>query len=163
MLTMSIDDVQGGADGADDHAHDFQAKEEIRPEPAVPVDVVARDAEAVDAGAAENELRDDEHDSELRLVDSSVATGHGARGPVGEEARDDEAEQRADEGARVQIARLLLVEEERRAQEDGRQHDADEHGPADQRALDQTGLADNINDKPSSVRKADVGDNPPRQ
>lgn len=140
--TVCVDDVQRGADGADDHAGHLEGEEEVRPEPAVAADLGGGDAEAVQTRAAADELGDDEDDAELRLVDALVPFRHVARGPVREQARHGEAEDGADKGAGVHVARLDLVEEEGRAEEDGGEDDADEHRPPDQHALNQGGPED---------------------
>lgn len=108
---MSINDIQGRRHSTNDHPRNLEAEEEIRPEPSILGDVVTGDAEAVDAGAAKDELRDDEDDAEFRFVFAAVASSEHTSGPVGQHARDGKAQDRPDEGAPVQIAGPLFVEE----------------------------------------------------
>lgn len=75
-LAVGVDDVECRGHGAEDHAHDLHGEEEIGPEPAVGPDVAAGNAEPVKTGAAKDELRNDEDEPELGLVDAVIALRH---------------------------------------------------------------------------------------
>lgn len=134
---MRIDNVQRRRDRPANHAGDLEREEEIRPEPPVLVRVPAREAEPVEPRAPQHELRHDQQHAELGLVHAVVEPGEEARGPVGYEAAEGEADQRTEEGPRVHVSRLLLAEPERGAEHDGGEDNAYHDGPAYEGALDE--------------------------
>lgn len=135
-VAVGVDDVERAGDGAHDHADDDEAEEDVRDQPAVSADVGGGDAEAVEADAREDEHGKHEQDAEFRFVFPLVPPDHGSVDPVAQEAREDESNDAADEGARVQVAGAYFVEEEGWAEEDDGDHGPDEYGPADYYALD---------------------------
>ena len=90
-VSVCVDEVQGTGGGTEDHTHYLHAKEKGGEVRAVFAGVVAGEAEAEEADHAEHRLGDYEEDPEFRLVDAVVALGESFGGPVGEQARDEEA------------------------------------------------------------------------
>lgn len=121
-LAVRINNIQRGRDSTEHHAHDLECEEEVRPEPAVARRIRGRDAEAKQPRAAEDELGQDEHEAEFGLVDAAVALREVFGARVGEQACEQETQDRAQEGPRVHVACLDFVEEEW-----GPEHDCCEH------------------------------------
>lgn len=96
------------------------------------------DCEAVQAHAADNKHRKNHDDAELGLIDTTVAAGHEAGTPVGENTGNDESDKSPYKGTNIGVAGINLVPVVRRTQENGGYNDADEDCPADHGALDQT-------------------------
>jgi len=136
-VAMGINDVACASHSANHHASDLASKEKVWPKPAVAHCVISGDAETVQARHAEDQLRNDEEQAKLGLEDAAIAARHPRSNAVGRHAGDKEAHDGADERARVHVAGRDFVEPQRRPEQDGRQHDAQEHRPPDQRALDQ--------------------------
>lgn len=140
-LTISINNIETTRHGTDDHPTDLKRKEHQRHGPAklAHEQAISRDAPTEGPHDAKDELRDDQDDPELGLIDAAVPARQDPGRPVGQPAGDDEAQDRADEGTRVGVAGLHLVPPERGAEEGGAEDHADEDGPADQGALDEAG------------------------
>lgn len=135
---MRIDKIQSTGDCANDHSNDNQAEEKVQPEPAVAARVSSNHSEAVQACTTEDQLRDYEPDPKLRLVHAAISANQIPSAAICRKAGDDVAEDGADKGARVHVPSLLLVEEQRRAKQDGGNDNADQDGPSDEHALDHT-------------------------
>lgn len=88
---MRVDEIEGTGGGTKDHAHYLHAKEEGGEVGAVFGNVAAGEAEANEADHAEHRLRDNEEDPEFGFVDAVVTLRESFGGPVGEQARDEEA------------------------------------------------------------------------
>lgn len=119
------------------HAHDFEAEKYNGQDPVVLVECRGGDAKAIETQTTKDELRNDEDETKLGLVDTPVSARHGFGTPVGEQRCEQEAKEGTDECARVRVTSLHLVPEQRGTNHDGCQDDADEDGPADQRAMDE--------------------------
>lgn len=90
-----------------------------------------RETEAVEPGTAEDELRNHEHETEFGFVNPFVQSREIFGRGIGEEAGEDEAQERADKGARVHVSGLHFVEGDGREDHYCGEDDADEDCPAD--------------------------------
>ena len=136
---MRVDNVACACHRSNNHPCHLQRQEKVGPKPAILVRVVASYAEAIQARTTQDELGYDKEQPKLGLVDAAIQAGEPGRDGVRSYAGDEEANDGPDERTRVHVACRDLVEEQRRAQHNCGEHDAHEDGPANQRALDETG------------------------
>lgn len=94
-FSVCINNVQGAGYSTQHHSHHLKPEKELRGEPTISGDVFATYAEAIEANAPEYELRDNQDQAELGLVDTTVSFGEDLCRPVGNEA----CEQKAKYGA----------------------------------------------------------------
>jgi len=122
---MRINHIKRTSHSPTDHTSNLTRKPKVHPKPPIPLHLARTPAEPIQPRTPQDQLRDDKHHAELRLVHAVVAAREQPRGPVGEQAAEQEPEECADEGARVHVACFDFAEPERRAQHDGCEHDAD--------------------------------------
>ena len=139
-LTMRIHDIKRARNSAHNHPDKHKHEEHHRRQPAIPPRVRSRPRKAVHPDAAEQQLREDKDDSKFGLVLAVVPFDHELRGPVGEDSGENEADERSDKGSCVGVSGFDFGEPEWWGHKEDCEGDADEDGPADHDALDETGL-----------------------
>lgn len=140
-LTVGINDIEGTANSANDHAAHFEAEEgegDIEGVPAAK-DFATNHGKAEKTDCTGNDHGNDQEQAELGLVEAAILLGQVARQRVSQNTANNESNKGTDKARSISIASIDLTPEVRRADEERTQNDTNEDGPANHGSLDKTG------------------------
>ena len=137
---MSINNIQTACHSPQHHPHHLHREAELWGKPPVPVtDADGTCPKPIEPRATQHQLRYHEQQPKFGFIHSVVLPNHPPSTPIRQSAGEQEPKHGADQRAGVHVPGLDFGKPERRAEEDGSEHDADHHGPADQGTLGEHG------------------------